>query len=313
MRGINHAEDFGWSAAPRGGGGGGGSQTTYQQTILPGWVEQAGQQNYATAQDIAARPYQANPNATIVGMTPDQQQAIQQIRGLQGQADPTYNASIDATSGLLGNLQTLTPEQINANTAALMNPYTLATVAPTVAQMRESLGGQLGDIGSKAAMTGAFGGSRQGIEEGTAIGQEARGEGQLVGGLLSSGYQNAQQAAMDLAKQNLASGEWAATTAPQLATNQATLDATQAGLLGQVGAAEQAQSQNEANLQAQQWQDQWDYPMMNLALLESTLQNTPYGTTTIGRGPAAGGSNVAGNVIGGLGAAASIAGVAVAL
>ena len=313
MRGINHLEDFGWSAAPRGGGGGGGSQMTYQQTILPDWVNANSQSNYARAQDVANRPYEANPNQQIVGMNADQQQAIQQIRDLQGTGQGQYQEAIDAIegSGLLGNLKSLTPEQINANTALLMNPYTTAVVDPTVTQMRTALGAQLGDIGSKAAMSGAFGGSRQGIVEGQAIGDETTGEGKLVGGLLQSGYQNAQQAALDLAKANLAGGEWAAGALPQLGTGQSQLAATQAGLLGQVGTSEQQQAQNEADLAALQWAEQRDYPIEQLNILQQALQNSPYGTTTIGKGaaPSSGGS-AAQTAIGGIAAAASVAAIA---
>jgi hypothetical protein len=311
MRGILHSEDWGWSNTPRGGGsGGGGSQQTYQQVQLPAWVDQASQANYQQAQQVAARPYAANPSESIAPLSADQTQAIGEIQNLQGSADPTYQASINQAGGLLSSAAPITTGQLTSDAASLMNPYTTAVVNPTVTQMRQSLGKQLGTIGANAANVGAFGGSRQGIEEGTAIGQENLGEGQLVGGLLSSGYQQAMNQAQSLANTNLAAGQWATTAAPQLATQQATLDAQQAGLLGQVGGTEQQQAQEEADLAAQQWQQQWDYPETQLQILQSGLAGSPYGTTTIGQGPAASGGNAMGNVIGGLGVAASVAGIA---
>ena len=291
------------------GGGGGQPQTTVQTQTLPPFIEQAGESALGTAQQVAARPYQADPYASVVPMTADQTQAYDTIRGMQGQTAPAFDQAQGAITGggLLGSVAPITTGQISSDTAALMNPYISSVVDPTTAQMRQALATNLQQTRANAANVGAFGGSRLGVQEGVAQSQEAMQEGQLVGGLLSSGYQNAQQMAADLAAKNLGAGEWATTTLPQLATAGAGETAKEAGLLEQAGRAQQGQSQAELDQAAQNWETQWNYPVQALSVLESVLGTTPHGATTTTQGPPPQ-NNVAGQVIGGVGAAASLIG-----
>jgi hypothetical protein len=296
-------------AIARGGGSGGGEQRTVQTTQLPPFIEQAGEQALARATDVSNRPYEANPYATVVPQSADTTAAYDTVRNLQGATDPAYQAAQGAITGggLLGSVAPITTGQVNTDTAALMNPYLTAVVDPTVTQMRQGLAQSLGRERANASNVGAFGGSRLGVQEGTAQSQEALGEGQLVGGLLSGGYSQAQQAAQALEARNQAAGQWATTTLPALASGQFGQDITGAGLLEQVGRAEQGQSQAELDQQAANWETQWNYPTEALSVLESVLGTTPHGstTTTVGPPPT---TNQAGNIIGGIGTAASIAG-----
>lgn len=296
------------------GGGGGGQQKTVQTTELPAFITEAGQSALDTAQQIAARPYQADPYAQVVPMSADQTQAYSTIEGMQGGTAPAFSASQNAITGggLLGDVAPITTGQINSDTAALMNPYLTSVVDPTTQQMRQALATNLQTTRAQAADVGAFGGSRLGVQEGVAQSQEAMQEGQLVGGLLSSGYQNAQQLAEQLAGTNLQAGQWATTTLPQIATAGAAETAKEAGLLEQAGRAQQGQSQAEMDQQAQNWETQWNYPTQALSVLESVLGTTPHGqtTTTVGPPPQ---SNTAGSIIGGIGAAGSLIGALAAL
>jgi len=296
------------------GGGGGQPQVTTQVQQLPPFIEQTGEAALAKAQTISDRPYEANPYASVVPQSADATQAYDTIRNMQGGAQPAFDAAQGAITGggLLGSAAPITTGQLNTDTAALMNPYLTAVVDPTVTQMRQGLQQSLGQTRANAANVGAFGGSRLGVQEGTAQAQEALGEGQLVGGLLSSGYGSAQQQAMNLAQQNLAGGEWATTTLPQLAVGGQAETAKEAGLLEQAGRAQQGQSQAEQDQLAQNWETQWNYPTQALSVLESVLGTTPHGSTTTTTGPPPQ-SNVAGQVMGGLGTAASLIGAFAAL
>jgi len=292
---------------------GGCSPSTTQQTQqvqLPAWVNAAGQNNYENAQSIAARPYQANPNATITPMSADQTQAYDTIRNMQGATAPAYQAAENVATGMMGSAAPISTGQINTDTASLMNPYQTAVVDPTVTQMRQALNQSLGATRANASNVGAFGGSRLGVQEGVAQSQEALGEGQLVGGLLQQGYDTAQGRAMDLGKTNLAGGEWATQLLPQLASTSSDQTAKEAGLLEASGRAQQGQSQAVSDLAASQWQDQWNYPIQMQQLLEQALGTTPYGTTTSSSGTQTAPSNMFGQIAGGVGAAASIAGAA---
>jgi len=292
---------------------GGGQQSTQQQTQqvqLPAWVNQAAESNYSNAQDIAARPYQANPNATIAPMTADQTQAYSTIRNMQGATAPAYTAAEGAAGNLLGGAAPITTGQLTTDAQSLMNPYVTSVVDPTVTQMRQGLNQTLGQTRANASNVGAFGGSRLGVQEGVAQSQEALGEGQLVGGLLSSGYDKALAAAQDLGKTNLSAGEWATSMLPQLASASSDQTAKEAALLEGSGRAQQGQSQAVSDLAASQWQDEWNYPIQMQQLLQSALGMSPYGSTTNTTGTSTAPSNVAGQVMGGIGTAASIAGTA---
>jgi hypothetical protein len=296
--------------------GGGGAAPAYssQTTTLPDWVQAPAQQAVQQATTLSNRPFEANPYEQVAPQTADQLQAYQQVRDLQGGTTGAFNTAMQGYQNLAGGAQLLTPGQQTANTQALLNPYTQAVVDPAVAQMRQGLATNLQQIGKNASDVGAFGGSRQGVMEGVAQGQEALGEGNLVANLYNNQWNNASNQALDLSKLNLSSGLSALQQMPQLATNQATEQMREAGLLQTIGQAQQQQSQAGLDTKAGTFQEAQNWPIQNLDILLSALTGTPYGSTTSGFAPQQQAqSNVAGNVIGGIGAAASIAGTVVAI
>jgi hypothetical protein len=265
-------------------GSSGGSQSQTQQVILPGWLQQAAQNSLANAQTLSQTPYQANPYSAVAPMTADQTAAYQGIRDLQGGTQPAYAAAEAAATGLLGSATPITTDQVGAGATALMNPYTAAVVAPTSALMQQQLATSLGTIGANAANVGAYGGSRQGVEEGTAISQEALQSGQYLGGLLSSGYGQALSTSAGIAGQNLTAGLTAMSALPQYATAGQTAAAQQAGLLEAAGRAEQGQSQADLDTAAGNFESQIMWPYQQQQVLEQALTSTPYGGTTITTG-----------------------------
>jgi hypothetical protein len=283
-----------------GGGSKGGDTTTTQKVELPAWVDQSALSNFNAAQNLATTPFPNNPGQ-VAPQSADQIQAQDAIRALQGAGTGDYDASRGAITGggLLSAVHPITADQLNSDTAALFNPYTTAVVAPTVTQMRDSLGRSIGTIGANAGNVGAYGGSRQGIEEGTAIGQESLGEGQLVGGLLSSGWDSARTAAGNLASGNLAAGEWATDELPKLGSNEFTLQAQQAGLLGQSGQTQQQQAQAILDTLSSNKQAEIAWPFQMQQVLQAALGSTPYGTSTTTVGPAPQGPNKATSALGG--------------
>lgn len=287
---------------PQGGaaGGGGQPQTQTQQVILPPWLESAAQGSVASAQALSQQPYQANPYAQVVPMTADQTQAYSTIAGLQGATNPAYEQAEQAVSGggLLGQVTPETASQLTTNAQAIMNPYTAQVVNPSLQLMQQQLAQTTQGIDANAANVGAFGGSRQGVEEGVAQAQEAIGAGQLEGGLLQGEYNTALSSAQNMANQNLYAGEWATSELPQLETSQVGQEEQQAGLLENVGRAEQGQSQAEMDQQAQNWQTAWQYPYTQQEELEQALTSTPYGGTTITTG-ATPQRNIGASILGG--------------
>jgi hypothetical protein len=217
--------------------------------------------------------------------------------------------------GLLGGyLQggPATAQQIGQNTQALMSPYTQSVIDPTNQLMQQQLHQNLQNIGAGANQAGAFGGSRQGVQEGVAQSQAALGSEQYLGNLLNNqwntaltpatqaalqagqqgygaagtlagmgqaGYAPAATQAQQMAGTNLNLGINAAQQIPSIANAQQTqgLQATQA--LGGVGTAQQAQQQQDINAQMGQFYQGQDWPVQNLDLLLSSLSGVPYNTT----------------------------------
>jgi hypothetical protein len=263
---------------------GGGSTNNTTQVIMPGWVDAAAQSNLEFANKVAEIPYQANPYARAAPMNADQLASYQAIRDLQGSSQGAFGEGMDAARGLLGGATPLTADRINADTQSLLNPYSNIVIDPSLELMRQELDRGLNATRANASGVGAFGGSRLGVEEGIARSQEALKAGQLKGQLLTQGYEAAAGRAMDIGKTNLAAGEWAATTLPQLAATSSRERAREAGLLEGAGRALQGQQQAELNLLGEQWQQQYEWPWMQLQTREHALQATPYGTTQISTG-----------------------------
>lgn len=290
------------------GGGSSGAQTQSSQVVLPDWLQSAAQSSLANAQTLAQTPYTANPYSTVAPQTADQTQAYQTIQNMQGQTAPAYQAAEGATQGLLGQAAPITTGQVGAGATALMNPYTAAVVNPSVALMQQQLAQTTQGIDSNAANVGAFGGSRQGVEEGTAQAQEALQAGQLSGSLLQSGYGQALGTSEQIAGQNQALGQWATSLLPQLATAGAGQTATEAGLLQQAGLAQQQQAQAGLNVNAGNFENQIMWPYQQQQVLEQALTSTPYGSTTTTTGPPPT-TNKAATVLGGISTGASVGGM----
>lgn len=286
------------------------SQTVTNKVELPAWLDSAAQSAVARAQDLSQRDYVANPNPQVAPQSSDQQQAYAAIRSLQGGTQPFYGASETALGGggLLGMATPITAGQVASTATALMNPYTEAVIDPAVTQMRQGLQTNLQQIAANANAAGAYGGTRQGVEEGVARAQEAIGEGQLTGGLLSSGWNTALQTGTGLAGTNLSAALTTAGLLPQIASAGQTSAAQQAGLLQTAGTAEQQQQQAEYDATNNAWYAQQNWPVQNLDLLLSSLSSVPYGSSSTSTQQTQNYSNPMGNVVGGAALGSSVLG-----
>jgi hypothetical protein len=198
-----------------------------------------------------------------------------------------------------------------------MTPYGQQVIDPTIAAGQRQLALAKQGIAAQANNVGAFGGSRQGVEEGVADAQAALGTEQTVGNLLNSGwgqaltpaYGTAIQAGQEgygaagglsdliksgygaaatqgqgIANQNLQTGLLAGQQLPGQAVTKAGLDLTQAQALGGVGTAEQGFQQQGLNTAYGQYLQGINQPYQNLDVLLAALGGVPYGTTTTSSG-----------------------------
>jgi hypothetical protein len=295
------------------GGGDTGKSTQTTEVKLPEWVNQASQSNYARAQDVANRPYVANPyggEASVAPWTAAQNQGAAMLPQV-GQYQSAYGSAQDALSGLLGyNPTQIQAGRVNAGQLSntdltpYMNPFTGEVEANTVRQMNEAGTRAQNQIRADAAKGGSFGGSRQAVQQGVQQAETAKNIGDTVSQLRSANFAQAQAAAKsdldraltgdttnlqnwtDVQKQNVAN-QLAAKGIQKDAANSLVAAAT-AGqesaikTLGQymtVGSMQQAQQQKVLDAKSGQWQQQQDYPLEQLNILLSSLGMSPYGKT----------------------------------
>ena len=275
-------------------------QTSSQQTTqLPPWINTAAQQNYAQAQNIAAQPLQQYQGQLVAGVSPQMQQSWNTAAQGGAAGADQYNASQAGYLGVLGQQ----PQQVQAgqlsstNLAPYMSPYTQSVINATLPIMQQQLGqAQIGNQ-SQAAGAGAYGGSRQAIQQGVTQAQGAQGMAQMAAQLNQANFGQAQAAA----GQDIASRMQADLANQQAQQNQGALNLQAAGGLGVLGqqaqlsqarnfteqmtagTAEQQQQQNEINANLAQYQQALQYPYQQLGVLQSALGMTPYGQSSTGQ------------------------------
>jgi hypothetical protein len=278
-------------------GGGGQTQQSNQvsQVQLPPWINQAAQQNYAFAQNVANRPLQQYQGQMVADPSAQQQQAWGTAANAPNVGQPQYGM---ATAGYLNSLgggaPQVTPGALaNTNLSPYMNPYTQNVINATLPIMTQGLQQNLIGNANQASMANAFGGSRQGIQQGVTQAQGALNMAQMAQQLNQANFGQAQTGAMGDINNQLA-----AATANQNAylqnkglQNQAAGGlASLGGLLNQnnaqnymmqssAGQQQQQQAQNQINANMQKFNQAWNYPGSQLGVLQSALGMTPYGQT----------------------------------
>jgi hypothetical protein len=348
---------------------------------LPSWLDSASQQAVSAASQLQSENYAPQYTGQMVAdpsaLTNQYYSAVQ---GLQGQGMGAYNATGNAYQGMLGQLAPQTAgginqlsnqlygnylggvvnpsagllgnymgqgtgsQQIAANQASLMSPYLNEVVNPTLQLGAQSLAQNLQTIGAGANQAGAFGGTRQGVQEGVAQSQAALSGAQYIGNLLSSGYNaampvsqaleqqgygaantlagqlqsgyaGAQQAGQGIANQNLAAGLTSAQNLPGLLTAQQNASVQQAGLLQSAGQQQEAYQQALDSANYGNWYEQANAPYQNLQTLLSSVSGVPYGYNYSSQGTSSGTStntstpSLANQVSQGVGLVSSIAGL----
>ena len=273
-------------------------QQSVNQTQLPPWVNQAAQQNYALAQNIANRPLTQYQGQQVADIGPQTQQAWNLAAQSGGAGADQYNASQAGFLTAAGTPATQVNAQSLANTnlQPYMNPFTQSVINTTMPLMQQQNALSQNQAANQANSANAFGGSRQGVQQGVAQAQGALNIGQMASQLNQANFNQAQQAATGDITRNLQ-----AQTSNQGA-NQANINSLiqAAGGLGTLGsqaqqnqrqqflelstagAQQQAQAQNQIQANMNQFNQAQQYPGQQLGVLQSALGMTPYGSTSIG-------------------------------
>jgi len=213
--------------------------TTETRTLPAPFIEAAGTTLTEKLIPVLGQPMNTAAFApTVATQDPLQTQAYQQAAGL-GSFEPFLaQAGADATAA-----QQLTGPQAYQE---FMSPYQQEVIDTSLAALQRERDVARQQIGAGAAQLGAFGGGRQGLQEGAFDAETALGKAQLESQLRAQGFQQAQQSAQQaFANQQALSTQQQglAQLAPQLAQQQISG-------LQQLGQGQQAQSQAILDAQA---------------------------------------------------------------
>ena len=157
-------------------GGSDTTQTTQSQSVqqLPPWINQAAQQNYAFAQNVAQQPLQQYQGQMVADVSPQTQQSWNTAATGGAAGQDQYNA---AQAGLLG-VMGQQPQQVQAgqlsnstNLQPYENPYTNSVINATLPIMQQQNALNQNQQANAANSANAFGGSRQGVQQGVAQAQ----------------------------------------------------------------------------------------------------------------------------------------------
>ena len=273
-------------------------QQNISQTQLPPWVNQAAQQNYALAQNIANRPLTQYQGQQVADIGPQTQQAWNLAATSGGAGADQYNASQAAYLTAAGTPATQVNAQSLANTnlQPYMNPYTQSVINSTLPLMQQQNALAQNQGANQANSANAFGGSRQGVQQGVAQAQGALNIGQMAAQLNQANFGQAQTAATGDITRDL-SAQQGNQTANQANINSLIQAGSGLGTLGSqaqqnqrqqflelstAGAQQQAQAQNQIQANINQFNQAQQYPGQQLGVVQSALGMTPYGSTTMG-------------------------------
>jgi len=216
---------------------GGGSQTVTQQ--LDPATKAMQQRVYNKAQEVAGQGYAGYQGPTVAQANPyitGAAQQYQQLGGLAGLGGRALAGDQDAF-------------------AQFMNPYQQNVIDATGRQYDQLRSQAHLNANDAATQARAFGGTRQAVTEGAALGQLDQGQAQTTAQLLQQGFGDAQQRALQAA--NLGMG----------ALGQ------QAQLGDYLRQLQQQQLTNNQNA----FNEQRDWGTRQLGILQGAFQGTPYG------------------------------------
>lgn len=244
---------------------GSSTQKTSTQNNLPAWVNNAAQNNYKAAVNIASRPYAAYPMQRIAGMTGDQNKAMSMLRD--------YAPTAAANGGQFGVPRVIDNVGADGSTEKYMTPYIDNVLNRTQARIRQATDMSHQWAGNMAQhQDGAFGDARHGIADAQI---EDKGI-QDMGDAAANGYAAAYDNAMGLKQydiNNLFGADQASQAHQQDFLNY--LDS-----LYRSGSNQQSLDQNSLELAYQDFLNQQNYPVDQYNLLVAGLNQSPYETSS---------------------------------
>lgn len=280
-------------------------------TDIPQYVAQPAAQLIGAAADVASEDYVSYAGPRLMGLSQEEQDAINQQRDYAGmgfdaatagigtlsEADPFLQGTqsyLQGAQGMFGQgASAVTPGQIQA----YINPYVTQALDPAARRLREETQRQQMANAATAAQTGSFGGSRQAVLQGITNRNLSEGISDLYAKGYGSAYESALKAAGEDRKRQIQAGQGmtniakASTGAADsirniglaeitgAATRQTLGAADVASQLG-VGALERGVDQSALDIAYSDFLKEQYYPKEQLTFMSGILQGAPYPVTT---------------------------------
>ena len=253
-----------------GGGGGGGTPETQRQIVdLPEWAKPYAKESLGKASALSATPYQAYGGERIAQFTPLQKQAFGRAEGQQ------VAGQIGFGSGLAGLAGTSSFGD-QGTAAGFMSPYMQQVVDNQMSSAQRQADIAATQRGAAAVRAGAFGGSRQAVENAEA----ARALASQKGDIQAKGLQSAFEQAQSQFNAEQAQRLNAAQALGQLGQQQFGQQMDITGQQAQFGQQQRAATQDVLSAQYQDFLNQQRAPYDQLAFMTSMIRGTPMGQTT---------------------------------
>jgi hypothetical protein len=271
-------------------GGGGGNSTPEKQTTvvdIPDWAKPYAKESLGKAAALSKSPYQAYGGERIAQFNPMQKQAFGRAENQQVAGQVGMGTDLAGTAGLMGLTGGYQPGQFGSQMGQYMSPYMDSVVQQQMDSAQRQADIASTQRGAQAVKAGAFGGSRQAIENAEANRALASQKGQIQTQGLQSAYDRAtdmygrEQALAEQSRQaGLGTALQSAQTLGQLGGQQFGQQMDITGQQAQFGGQQRQATQDILSQRYQDFQNQQRAPYDQLAFMSSMIRGTPLGQTT---------------------------------
>ena len=252
-----------------------GATTT--EAVIPEYQKQQQRTLFGAAQAVAQQPFVPYTGARVAGFTPDQLRQFQATRGLF-----ETGMQYDPMAGLAGLAGAETPQigqvpsLLQTDISAYQSPYTQQVIETTLGDIRREQDIAQRRAQESAIRAGAFGGSRSAIMEAEATRPYVEQAARTAAGLREAGFGRALGAAESDIERQMRGRQFQAGLLGGLQAEQA----RRLGMLGGIGAQQQALQQRALDVPYQEFQRALAYGPQQIGLLGQAMAPTTAGQTT---------------------------------
>jgi hypothetical protein len=171
-------------------------QNTTQTVQLPQWVQDAGQENYQAAKDLASRPFQGYGAPMVADQSALEGQAPGILQSAMGQANNAFGTGMGAANAasVYRNERVVDPRAVgdvrarsflDADINRYMDPFNEQVVSNTMRDMQRGAAQNQQGISDQARGAGAWGGSRFAVQQAVQQAEDTKNQGSMAAQLRS--------------------------------------------------------------------------------------------------------------------------------